>query len=307
MSFAIVDSYYDDCIPIAVIWDGYRKGNILSLVDLNKYDVKSNYKEMNHHIKEDSLRDRRLSVRDRERLRLCIQRSCRPNDDRLASIYDELVFDLNDKILKSIDVRGSCIVPILEEDKSNRFYVSGPTGCGKSTFCSTIIREFQDNFPDREVYIFSRLTEDEAFDDIEYNRVVLDDGYIMDPLMCEDLQDSIVVLDDIDSIQDKDLHDEMMLLRKDLLQTGRHFNITLFCTTHLMCNYRSTRELLGDCNYVTIFPRSGSKYNIIQYLTRYLGLPKRQITEILSINSRWLCIHINSPQHIIFENGAMLL
>ena len=90
-------------------------------------------------------------------------------------------------------------------NKSEReiLYITGCSGSGKSTVTRMYLEQYRKKYKNREVYMFSSLTEDKSLDSIKPKRFKIDDSLYLDPIKAEDLKDSSVIFDDIDVIGDK--------------------------------------------------------------------------------------------------------
>ena len=166
-------------------------------------------------------------------------------------------------------------------------------------------------YPKAHFYVFSRLDKDPAIDHLKPHRVKIDQSLIDDPIEIkkEIKKNSIILFDDIDTIQDKKLQMQVNRLKGDLLEIGRHMNIRVVVTSHLINpNERSAaRTLLNEMNTLTIFPQAGSNYQSEYALKRYFGLSTRQIKTILNIDSRFVTLFKGYPQLVLSEHRAVLL
>jgi adenosyl cobinamide kinase/adenosyl cobinamide phosphate guanylyltransferase len=188
-------------------------------------------------------------------------------------------------------------------------YIAGPQGSGKSTYAADYIEYYLRLYPKAKFYVFSRLSEDPVIDRLNPHRVVIDQTLIEEPIDIEqEVEDGAIILfDDIDTIQDKKLQLVVNKLKADILEIGRHLNIQCVITSHLINpNERSAaRTLLNEMQTLTIFPRSGSTYQMEYVLKRYFGFSPKQIKHILEMNSRWVTIFKNYPQCILSEQEAI--
>ncbi len=198
------------------------------------------------------------------------------------------------------------VLPLVEEVQ--RLYVAGPSGSGKSYFISKwlgLSRKIWKGKNKREIYIFSRIINDHQLDKFNPIRPDLEE-MIDDPMTGEELQNAIVIFDDIDSIADRDVKNAIYSLQKDLLVCGRHFNVTVICTSHLISNNIETKYCLNESSGVVIFPRSGQTYQIKRYLKEYQGFEKKMINKVMKLPSRWVYIHKSYPQTVIYEGGVFM-
>lgn len=230
------------------------------------------------------------------------------DNKKIISLSDKEISNGFDKI-KILD--KGVLVPIINIDGREVDYIAGPSGSGKSTYASKIIQIYKKLFPNNNIFIFSRLDKDDVLDRLKPIRVMLDNSLIEDPIdiHSEFQEGDLILFDDCDTIQDKKLKDAISKLKNDILETGRHLNLYIIITSHLINgnDRKDTRTILNEAHTLTIFPKSGSSYGINYVLKNYIGLSKDQINKILNLPSRWVTIGKNYPQYVLYEKGLYLL
>jgi hypothetical protein len=193
---------------------------------------------------------------------------------------------------------------------SERIYVPAPSMAGKSTFISQYLDEMrkQKGGKNRDIYIFSRLKEDKAFDKFKkVVRIPLEKGFFnKHPLEIENFKKAILIFDDIDTLADKDVVKYLRYFRDDVLETGRHYGITALSTSHIITNFMATRALINEANAIVLFPRGSSFAGVASFLERYMGFTKKQIDLVKDLPSRWIYIWKSYPKYAIHEKGAFL-
>ena len=162
-------------------------------------------------------------------------------------------------------------------------------------------------FPNNEIVLFSKKLQDPALDFLKPNRIVLDRELLEDKITVEELENTCVIFDDIDTIRDKEIRKEIFSLMDDILCSGRSLNIFCIISNHLMTNYKETRIILNECENIVIFPRSAGSHLLKYSLIKYYGLSKDIINKIMNLDSRWVLIRKNYPQCVIYENGGFLI
>ena len=215
------------------------------------------------------------------------------NDGKKVFVNDKFNAQGNQYI--KLDKGNFQPLPSTQEGIVEKLYVSGVSGSGKSTYISKWISQFlkgkNRNIP---IYIFSSVDFDKAFDDkFEYNiiRIELDSGLVTNPIQAQELQDSLCIFDDIDTIKNPVIRKTVCSLRDECLEIGRHYNIRLLCTSHILSNWSATRRLLNESTSVTVFPRGGGgTYHIKNYLKTYAGMNSEQIKKLINLKSRWVTI-----------------
>lgn len=187
-------------------------------------------------------------------------------------------------------------------------YIVGSSGCGKSYFCKQFIKEYHKAYPSRPIYIISALSEDPTLDSLKYiQRIKLTDSFVDDAITASDFENSLLILDDTDTISQKKIRTKVNALRDDILSTGRHFNVSLLVTAHQPCRGAETKLILNESHFFTIF-LLGLQGRAKSYLLEsYLGLSKNQIKQMNSIDSRAITIIKNYPKVILAERDAYIL
>jgi hypothetical protein len=198
------------------------------------------------------------------------------------------------------------VLPSIENVE--RLYVAGPSGSGKSYFVSKWLganRKIFRNKNKKEIYIFSRIKHDSQLDKFNPNRPDLE-SLVDEPMTGEQLENCICIFDDIDSISDRVVKQVVYDLQNDLLTCGRHFNVTVICTNHMIYNNIETKRTINESTSTVIFPRSGQTYQIKMFLKNYCGFERDMIDKIMRLKTRWLCIRKTYPMAIIYEKGVFM-
>ena len=293
-----------DSQPICVIKGGkYNKKIIFCKANYNKLSDPSDklrmLKENNNYSYKDSLViDEALKKQNIDDIQKINKLLCSKGDtftDNEFKIYD-----------------NGTIQPLPIFNKTERIYITGQTECGKSYFIKQYLNQYRKINKDEEeypIYLFSDVEEDEEIDAIKgLTRFDFDDDLEeKDTIDPRNFSNSICVFDDIDSIQNKKIYNLISNFRDALLRRGRHENITVIITNHLSTDFRNTRIILNESNKIVIFPHSGTTHGMKYLLTKYAGIDKNGINKILNLPSRWVMIHKNSPQYVIYEKGVYIL
>lgn len=195
---------------------------------------------------------------------------------------------------------------VLPSKETERVFVAGKSGAGKSCFSASYIREYQDMFPDRKVFLFSTHDGEKAYEQLEHAAIVLDDGFVENPPTLDDLKNSLCVFDDCDALQDKKLLAAVDALNLDLINNGRKYGISVVTLAHQLMEYKRTRGQLNEANRVVFFPQ-GSAYHNQRFLKVYAGLNAEWIKKILAERSRWICLDLRLPQSYVTENSVVII
>lgn len=187
-------------------------------------------------------------------------------------------------------------------------YISGPSGSGKSTWAGDYVFEFKRLFKDtKRVVVISQIDSDESFKDLGAEKIDVNDELLNDPLTIDDLDGSLVIFDDIDTIPNKKIRNDILALQNEILQTGRHRDIYVISTTHQLKNWRQTMLLIMEAHLVVLFPKSGASQQVNGFLKDNLGCDKATIQKIMKLPGRWVAIHTRCPQYVAYDKGLFML
>jgi hypothetical protein len=183
--------------------------------------------------------------------------------------------------------------------------VCGQSGSGKSHYIKNYCKEYKKAYKNREIYMFSNLSSDETLKDLKIKRIKIDNTLLTEPLVVEDFKDSLVLFDDIDVIRDKNYKNAVYQLMNEILETGRHFNVSCIMTVHYP-NKPNIRTMLNECHWFVYFPWGAIK-STHYVLENYLGVDKDNLKKIKATKSRWACIFRNFPQAVLTEKYIFML
>jgi len=193
--------------------------------------------------------------------------------------------------------------------KSEReiLYITGASGSGKSTYTRKYCEQYRKVWPDRDIFLFSSLKEDESLDSVRPKRIAINDSLCDDPLTAEMFEKSLVIFDDIDVLSNKKQREAVLKLANQVLEIGRHFGTTAIFTNHLPTNRGDTRRVLNESHEVIYFPHSGTAMGTKRLLECYVGLDSDQMKRIKKMPTRWACIFKNYPTVIMTERSIELM
>lgn len=264
--------------------------------------------EIQNIIKKSQKVNKKISKSQMKELEKSLIKKIEPEHDVLGHLYKDIDSKLNDKMKREIILKDyDDSMEILPSDISERLYFCGPSGSGKSYSMSTYIKNFKKIFPKTKIFLISDQPEDEQLDKFNPVRILINEELLDDPIQVEELKNSLIVFDDIDSITNKELKKQIETLRDTILKRGRHFNEYCLTSNHQCTEFFKTREILSSANKVFVYPQSGSSYSIKYMLNKYIGLSKEQIQKIFDLKSRWVCICKVAPMWIMYDHGVYLL
>lgn len=208
---------------------------------------------------------------------------------------------------KEVNLKDGVLIPLPNREIVEKIYISAPSGAGKSTWAGSYMNEYKKIFKDDDIYLFSSIKKDKVLDKHEPIRITLDEELIQDMIDPSEIPNTLAVFDDVDTIQNARLKNAVCSFRDWLLEQGRHFDIRMLMTSHLLSNYKHTRRILNEATAVVVFPKSGSgTYHIKRFLQMYCGFDKAQIKKFINLPSRWVAIYRSYPQYVIYEKGAYI-
>ncbi len=224
-----------------------------------------------------------------------------------------------------LDIVKSSIA-LLPTEERQIIYMGASSGAGKSYQCAQYINYWLQLFPERPVIMVSRHDHDETFDlpefsmDIESNlhRIKPDMSWLTDKFQLKDFKNSLVVFDDIMSSEGwsdnpepkKAIQENKMIigylheLILDMCQNGRHENIHMLITSHVLYDKQTTSKILNDATDYMLFPQMTGAHHLRYFCTEYVGLLKAQISALENLKSRWVLIHKNAPKYFMWDHGV---
>lgn len=227
------------------------------------------------------------------------------SDDELFQKFDEMQGKITNRLKKDFELSSGIIIPIPDKE-SERIYIAGKSGSGKSFLTAIYAREYNEMFPKRKIYIFTKHDKEKAYKNIPHIEITCDDDMVKEEIKVTDFKKSLVIFDDCDHIQDKKISTNIRRFNNDLITTGRKYDIHTITLQHQLMDYKETRNLLNEANKV-IFFNSASNYHVTRYLKVYVGLDPQQIKKITGLKSRWTMISLSIPTYVLHEHGIFLL
>jgi hypothetical protein len=231
------------------------------------------------------------------------------DDLGVRSLYADLLRKNDKEICIKLPPESSFeIIPSIKPDSREIYYVAGASGSGKSYIAKGLGEKYQKQFPERDVFLVSKLGEDETLDGMKKKPIRLNIAKLVEtPLKdLEPLRNSMIIFDDYDAFTGKEAKaiEELM---NDIATMGRHTNTTMLCLTHYLSNYKKTRLLLTEATHFVLYPQSTGAQPLSYLLKTHLGMDKKDIEQLRKNGSRWVCIHKNFPQYCITEHSAFIL
>jgi hypothetical protein len=101
----------------------------------------------------------------------------------------------------------------------------------------------------------------------------------------------------------------MRAYRDDLLETGRHKDITVISTSHILRNYAKTRVLQNELELAILYPNA-SRRATDSYLKDILGFDKATRDEYIDrcgSTGRYIAIKMSVPNLLIHNKGVQFI
>jgi hypothetical protein len=184
-------------------------------------------------------------------------------------------------------------------------YVCGKSGSGKSYHIKNYCMEYHKEHPKYTIYLISPKKDDTSFKEIKkyMMQLRLDDEFINTEIGLDDLANSMIIFDDIESITDKRLREKVFKLLNLCLTAGRSSHISVAVVSHCPTNGKETKLMLLENSHCSFFPNYLSDYSLNYLCKNYLGLGKTHIDKILKTNDRSCCV-LNNPRVVIMDKMA---
>lgn len=197
------------------------------------------------------------------------------------------------------------LVPSPDPEKREVFYIAGASGSGKSYIARGIAECYKKLFPDRNIYLVSKLEEDSTLDALKSLRRIKIDSLIDDYPALEEFEECLVIFDDYDTFTgqaEKVIHK----LIDDLATMGRHTKTTMLCLSHYLTNYKKTRLLLNEATHIVVYPMATSFHALSYLLKTHIGMTKDDVRDLKKMG-RWVCVYKHYPQWLLSSQHARVL
>lgn len=220
--------------------------------------------------------------------------------------------------------------PNMKPNKRYAFFISGSSGSGKTTTTANLIKIFIDYKPDINIIYYTGCPQDDPLDDylkricnnnlikITPQDIMKDNAIILsvDMLHRRFKQmngEVLVVMDDIESISNKQIRMALLQFQDEILERGRSHgknfrHIHLISVIHSTQNWMSTRKLLKECNY-SIFNLRVVSTRTINNILEIFGYDKNIVNCVLEMKKQGQQITFFSKDYpfIIFNNNNIIL
>ena len=237
--------------------------------------------------------------------------------------FDTLELMANQKLKREIlftDESVKEVIPLIGQhivkfDRS--IAIIGGSGAGKSFLAQKILIMDRHRRP---VVVFSKVVDDPSLADLKKQRVPEDNKprLIQIPIYSDDdlvnlpsdadLRGNICLFDDIDAFGGERA-EFLRNYRDSLLEAGRHKDVSIISTSHILSNYNKTRTLLNEAEWVILFPNSNRRSADI-FMKDRMGLIKAERDLLISRaggNGRYLAVKLSMPNVMLHQKGVLLI
>jgi len=314
MPYFTFDGKKDDK-ALAIVKGGKLNNEILFLDDSD--DIKPSKQIKNEINPLEYIKDLK-GLKPKEKILMVtkLQKAINKDIDEDDLLENDNVKSVYNKIKKDSETKKSIVLPedstfnlIVSPNPESRgvYYITGMSGSGKSYMAKTLAESYKKMFPEREIYLISKLDDDETLDNMKIGKPkrLSIESIIEDYPTIDEFNDCMVIFDDFESLETPKLKVIWNLIN-DLASQGRHTNTTMAVLLHKPTDYKNTRLLLTEATHFVIYPLSTSAHTLRHLLGNHLGLEKSDILSVKKLG-RWVCISKNYPQYLISAHTAKLL
>jgi hypothetical protein len=305
--------------PIAIVKGGEEDGNLLYLHEDSPDGSKpKKSSKKGHAINANTYATELRTVKPQERVRLMARleeaRDKGLEPDQLIGetalgkqLYERILSDETASKEVTLESGAFELLPSADPKKRDVFYIAGASGSGKSYIAKGLGEYYQKLFPDRSVYLISKLAEDAGtLDKMKPPAKRINIQSLIDDFPnLDEFKNCMVIFDDYDTFTgpaEKIVHK----LIDDLATMGRHTNTTMLCLSHYLTNYKKTRLLLNEATHIVVYPMATSFHALNYLLKTHVGMTKDDIRDLKKMG-RWICIFKNFPQYIVSATHARML
>jgi hypothetical protein len=229
-------------------------------------------------------------------------------NENIKNLYSKI--QLDDEKDTSITLPSDSsfqLIPSTDPEKRQIYYIAGASGSGKSYVARGLAEYYKKLYPNREIYLISKLNEDSTLDNMKIGKPkrINVQSLVDDYPPIEDFKDCMIIFDDYDTFEGKTGKIVQQLI-DDLAIQGRHTNTTMLCLTHYITNYKKTRLMLNEATHFVVYPQATSFSALKYLLSTHIGLDKEEIHKMKKMG-RWVCVSKNYPQFMISEHTAKIL
>ena len=198
------------------------------------------------------------------------------------------------------------LIPNPDPKKREVWYVTGTSGSGKSWIARQYAEYYHKLFPKRDIYLISKLDEDETLDKLKFLKRIPIKSLIEEYPKLEEFNESLTIYDDYDTLTG-DAEKVVLKLIDDCAIMGRHQTASMMCLSHYSTNYKKTRLILSEATHIVVYPQATSYHALRHLLKNYAGVDEDVLARHRKLGSRWLCYAKQFPTYMISQRSAEML
>lgn len=228
LSFDKIDNHNIKKTIVAVVDGGKNDCRVLFLYDKEMNNTNNKNTDFIHEMYNINSKKNKITVSEIQQLKYSLQNNIKPEQESLNNKYEEVKEKYNN-IKNDIILQSGKFIPMPDLNKERCIWsFNGSSGSGKSFLASLIVNEYQALFPENPVLLFSRCSEDPAFDDFPNGkkiiRIDIDENIESNDFI--NLHDCLIIFDDIDTLPKITIEpdSENMLKKKQLLIYQKRYN-----------------------------------------------------------------------------------
>lgn len=212
--------------------------------------------------------------------------------------------------------KSDSFFPLIKEkndESGQNIYISGPTGCGKSTFIRLYIMHFLKKYPKAPVLLFTCKQHDKKLDDIkQIKRVRIDTDMLQNKMTLQEISAKknpfvLCIFDDIEDFPDKKLNIEINRLCNEVIRCGRSYGCITLYVNHDSCAYNQTKLFIKEATQIVMMPYRAPKSTYDLMMSHYLKLDNKTQNLIKNVKSDFVAVNRSRPECIIADKYIILL
>lgn len=239
----------------------------------------------------------------------------RPRDRQALKVYkkakETLAIEESKIFMPDTHLKKISLVPTNKPNQVDTIYVSATNGAGKSTIASNFAINYHIENPNNRIFLFAYKSYDPAFDGRIPNliRITLDRNFIRDNNATESVnmyKNSLLIFDEIDLVENKDIRNTLMNLKNRALQLGRANGTSVISIQHKSLGGQMSLVEFTECKTIVIFPKND--FMQARQVLRKLNFDKFEIDSILDpIGKRQRWMAILKPNILVTENYVKII
>jgi hypothetical protein len=299
---------YESGLPIAKVNGGDFAGNVLHLDSGDSKKPKHKKLSLPKHYKLPARKEAEIMGFLNDAHSRGIPPEHLQATPEMKELYTELVSNSESSTEVNLPPNSTfSLLPTNDKKARDVFYICGPSGSGKSYVAKGIAEEYHKLWPDRDIYLVSKLTEDSTLDKLKYIIRIDPEKLVANPITdLKVLNESLIIFDDIENF-DKATDKVIQNLVNQVASTGRHNLCSMCYITHLLSDYKRTRLVLMEATQYVLYPLSTGSHAFNYMMKTYLGMDSKEANALRKTGSRWISIRKHFPQVLITEHSAKIM